>query len=525
MLLPTLDAYAVSRAIAGKDWKDLEPSMAIKVLLSSVAPKDGSALLKLLGPEITAQVFAIDPESEPPARRERTEQEEQVKVPDLPRAAQLSKQALAEAETVGGWLDEFVAWAVLRTPMTPESFLEAGGVWAVGLAVARRAALNLGFTTLYPHLYILWTARTSIFKKSTGMDAIADLVNDAMPHMLLPEENTPESFIGALSGKKPANFDQLDPWEKKIDDWGRMYAAQRGILLDEASSLFGAAKRDYMQGMSEMLMRLYDAPKRYQRNIRSEGKIIIRNASLSILGATTPAALRRNTSEESWETGELARYALLFPEKRLDYDQGTGEHHKPPVHLVTRLRELHRALPKPPEVEAIRSDEPPAQQIEQVHFAPAAFAAYDAYGRAVTYDMLIGRDVDPRLHPNYSRHHIQALKVALALACIDWADRGCKSSIEITLGHWARGQQIAEKWRASLHRLNHDILISRDDEIEQKLLDHLTTYIDGETLRDLSRRTRIESKAISNALNVLMESGLVIAVQSDSGRTKIYKLA
>lgn len=525
MLLPTLDAHAVARMIAGEEWQSLEPSMAIKVLLSSVKPKDGATLLKMFGPEITSQVFAIDPKSEPPARRERAEQEEQVKVPDLPKAAHLSPQALADAAKVGKWLDEFVAWSTLRTPMTPVSFLESGGVWAIGLAVARRAVLNLGFANLYPHLYILWTARTSIFKKSTGMDAIADLVNEAMPHMLLPEENTPESFISALSGKQPINYDQLDPWEKKIDDSGRKFAAQRGILLDEASSLFGAAKRDYMQGMAEMLMRLYDAPPRYTRNIRSEGKIIIRNASLSILGATTPAALRRNTNADSWETGELARYALLYPESVLPYDNGTGEHRQPPKHLVDRLLKLHHALPDTPPIEAIKSETPPQQKIEQVHITPDAFSAYDAYAQAVTYDKLLGREVDPRLVPNYSRLHIQALKIALALACIDWSDNDCATPIEITLGHWARAQQIAERWRASLHRLNHDILISRDDEVETKVLDHLAVYADGETLRDLSRRTRIESKLLSNALKVLVESGLVISMQSDGGRTTIYRLA
>ena len=47
----------------------------------------------------------------------------------------------------------------------------------------------------------------------------------------------------------------------------------------------------------------------------------------------------------------------------------------------------------------------------------AAFAAYDCYTKAVTYDLLRGtQQPDPRLHPNFARLHVQAMKVALALA-------------------------------------------------------------------------------------------------------------
>jgi len=383
-------------------------------------------------------------------------------------------------------------------------------LWSLGLATARRCAVPL-HKPIYPHLYVLWVAMTSIYKKTTGMEAIYDLVNEAMPHMLLPEESTPEAFISALGGKRPLNYDSLSAYEKQLEDAGQRFAAQRGLLLDEASSLFGATKKDYMQGHAEMVMRLYDAPHRYTRNVRSEGKIVIYDASLCILGATTPASLQRNINAQSWETGELARFVLLFPEKESPYNPGGSlTDYAPPSALVSRLKALHTLLPMPARPGAGLEDKPPVLPVVNALICKEALAAYEAYTRVITYDILSSTEMpDPRLHPNYSRLHVQAVKVALVLAAMDWADAGGKGSLQISLGHWARAQQIAETWRASYHRLL-DTLNRGDDSLtENRILGLLVSQAYGYTLRELTQKTGFRRKAIESALESLVEAGLV----------------
>jgi hypothetical protein len=349
-VLTDADLYAIARAAAGLSWQQVSVSPVVGLLLGNLQTQDATHLLRLFGAEVSGQVLHIDPSEPPPESPQPQHTEpEPVFVPPLPREARLSDRAIQAAEGVGSWLNDFTTWATRRSPMTPPLFLVSGGLWAVGLAVARRCAAPL-HKPIYPHLYILWVALTSLFKKTTGMEAIYDLVNAAMPHMLLPEESTPEAFIAALGGKRPPNYDSLSPYEKKLEDTARVFAAQRGVLLDEASSLFGAARRDYMQGQAEMIMRLYDAPHRYTRNVRSEGKIVIYDASLCTLGATTPASLNRNISLQSWETGELARFALLYPDTDMPYDLGNGlDNYAPSTGLVKRLAALHQALPQPPD--------------------------------------------------------------------------------------------------------------------------------------------------------------------------------
>jgi hypothetical protein len=514
------ELYAIARASVGLPWGNLSINPLVAFLIKDLKPKDATALLRLLGEDVTTAVVKIDPNAPPPhpVPLKRPVPDDTLLIPALPPEAQLSDKARKSSEQVGGWLTECVAWARKRSPMTPDLFLESGVLWAIGLAVARRCAAPL-HKPIYPHLYVLWVAMTSIFKKTTGMEAIYDLVYEAMPHMLLPEENTPESFIASLGGKQPFNYEQLSPYEKKLEDLGRIFAAQRGLLLDEASSLFGATRKDYMQGHAEMIMRLYDAPHRYTRTLRSTGKIVIYEASLCILGATTPASLIRNINSQSWETGELARFALLYPDGTLPYDIGGDlQEYAPPSVLVARLANLHKALPKPLDPTLMSAEKPPTRNTLSCLISKDAFAAYDAYTKAVTYDLLRGPHTpDPRLHPNYARLHVQAMKVAVALAAIDWADRQREEVPEITLGHWAKAQLIAETWRASAHRLIDAMNRSEDGMVETRILDHLLLYEEGETLRDLTLRTGVRRKAIEEAIKALIDAGLVLVERKRRG--------
>ncbi|MCZ7543304.1 MAG: YfjI family protein [Anaerolineae bacterium] len=217
----------------------------------------------------------------------------------------------------------------------------AGGVFALGLAAARRCFLHL-HEPIYPHLYVLWVAHSSIYKKTTGLAAIADLVRRVMPHMLLPEEMSPESFVNSLAGGKPENFDSLPPFQQQVIAEGRRFAGQRGILLDEASSLFGASRKDYMQGQDEMIMRLYDAPAEYSRELRSVGRVTVRHAALSILGATTPVAMARTVKEDAWADGMMARLAMLCPDGLMPYDLGDGDPGNcPDANLVALCQRYH----------------------------------------------------------------------------------------------------------------------------------------------------------------------------------------
>lgn len=517
MNLSPIDVFYLARVVLQNPeefpYAELGANPFLKAMVDQQILTNADSVMKILGNDALMAILAQDPATPPVIPQD---DDDSVFVPPLPEEAQLSPEAQDAAQSVSPWLSDFMAWATARSPMTPPLFLESGALYALGLAVARRCYVHL-HEPIYPHLYVLWVAPSGVYRKSTGLACVADVVRESMKHMLLPEEMTPESFMHALAGQHPENFNDLPQHQQETVNHGRLFAGQRGIIVDEASSLLGASRRDYLQGMTELLLLLYDAKPERTRLLKS-GQYTVYNGALSIIGATTPAAMIRTVKDDSWGDGMMARMVLLTPGERLPYDPGslTPDEYDPPGTLVSSLRKLHKMLPAPPPPEEATSYLPSiaASMSQEAH------AAYSAYAKAVTHDMLDGPHApDARIAPNYVRMHVQAVKVALALACIDWAQaQDAQRHPRITLGHWARAQQIAESWRASAHHLLATLDVSEDAMNEQAIMAYLLRTRHGATIYQLTRRTSISSrKKIKGALEALEESGLVLAERIEPG--------
>ena len=431
---------------------------------------------------------------------------------------------MASAETVGAFHRDCLAWLSQRSPMTPRIFLELGPLWAVGLAVARRCVLRLGFGDIYPNLYYLWVAPTTYYHKSTGLNAITDMVRDTMPHLLLPATTSPEMLVAKLAGEKPANYDKLLPFEQKNEDLAARFAGQRGILIDEASKMLIPKK--YMEGHTETMMEMFDAPRRLERELRGDGKLIVYNPALALIGATTPARLGRYITDSEWEDGLMARFLCLTPTEREIKCVLNGQNldtHEFPSDLKTRLLRIYNAFPMPPDEFALHDlDEPVKHPAIGATMEQAVFDLFNAYYAAL-HDMTDPRrNLDDRLRGNYGRFSTMALKLALILAIMDWTDEGMQNAPRITTAHWARGQMLAEEYRASVHRLLDELSIGVDVKNEKKVLDFIAR--NGErppSARDILRGAGVKSrKEIDATLAALVEDGVIeIAERKTGGRS------
>jgi len=427
-----------------------------------------------------------------------------VYVPPLPTYAQLSQPHIEAANGVALWLPQAVQWASERSPMTPPLFLFAGFILLIAAAIARRMYVHLG-QPFYPHLYVLWVAATTQYAKSTGLRCVMDMAEKAFPHLQMPRELTPEALMASLSGKLPGNIENLPELDQRRQRLGALFAAQRVMYIDEASGLLGNRK-DYMQGNTEILLQNWDGVPRLERQTNKEGLIIARNMGFSLLGATTPAAMARYVTPDRWEDGEMARYVLLCPDKVMAYDDSIGSY-EPPPHLTTALKRLHDRLPPPPDIHD------PEQKAETLSVAmdDDALKGFQAYRRAM---IETSRELDSQLHGNYGRLPTQALKVALCLAAIDWSAQAEGNKPVIRSGHWAQAQQIVETWRESLHRLVIVLNETRDSRGQTRILSTLKHSPSGLTARDLGRQSGLTTKDVNSALNVLIESGDVEALDA-----------
>ena len=440
-------------------------------------------------------------------------------VPDLPQAARLAPALEQAGQEVGHWLNDYVTHAAEVSERTPRLFHEAIGLWIGALAVARRLRLKLRHGDIYPNLYLLGVADTTLYAKSTGLEVGNRLIHDTLPHLLFANDFTPEAMLSDLAGREPANLNSADMTERDREMWlaGRRFSAQRGLLLEEMSALLAGLRRDYMTGMAELLLRLYDCPDLFRRNTRGTGLVVVRKACLSIAGMTTPARLKGVEMHTVWYDGLFARFGLLTPEALPARPGDDFERPRPayPPHLMESLTRLaHDLLPIP--------TYPEPAEARDVEVAGDAKAAWWRYYTAMTYDLLLS-DIPPaqQLWGNYARLPAQALKIALILAALDWASEKQKDPL-VTLAHYARAQGIAERWRASAHRLL-DTLSSREVVNEYVREDRILQMIraagpGGVAAREIYRALKLRRFDFDLLVDGLVRDGLIQRIEIGSPR-------
>lgn len=509
MNISTGDAYAIGRALMDKEPVEglvLTPLAEMLVRQMTGAPQERIEKLKeFFGSEVLAQIFAIDPDGEVP-----TESVEQLGayVPPLPEDVVVEPQ-----EHVGVWLDEYLNWISSRASTTSRLFLESGGLWLIGLATARRAGLHLSIGNFYNNFYVLWSAPTTVYAKSTGLRFIEQLARASMPHMLLASNNTPELLLYKLSGKVPENINDLSVTQQETERAGVRYAGQRGSIVDEAASLFAGKK--YMEGLVDLFMQLYDCPPLVEHEFKTQGKLVVEKPALSLLLGTTPSRLQEVFADGEWTNGLLPRFALLTPDNppmAPPFVHRWDQNSPIPGNIVSGLRDLAFKLPEPA---MSNMEEGFKQTVGQViiKIDDNALQGFNNYKSALWHHLM---QLDNRLSGVYGRLHVQALKIAMSLRLIDWATMG--GNLEITLPYWARAQQIAETWRASAHRMLQELNYSPDMRDEDAVLTYLRSQRHAKSLRQIHRATSIHRESdVKRAVGALFSDGVIQKVQMSHG--------
>jgi hypothetical protein len=137
--------------------------------------------------------------------------------------------------------------------------------------------------------------------------------------------------------------------------------------------------------------------------------------------------------------------------------------------------------------------------------------------------------LDDRLRAIYGRLHVQAIKVAILLAAMDWADDDAGlPHPKVKAAHWYRAQQIVEDWRASAHRLLADLGENEEGRLEGRILSFLRACGGVATVRDIYRALRSPRKPVTEALRALEDDGCVVRVElppKPGLKSEAYRLA
>jgi hypothetical protein len=409
------------------------------------------------------------------------------------------------------WLELYLDWAGTTGNQTPMIFHQAAGLWLLSVAIGRRLYGEAPWgVRLYPNMYAMLIASTTFYRKSTAFKLAEQVARQAIPHMLMPTPGSPERFQEALAGQLPSNFDKLTIAQKDRLTKAQPFAAQRGLLKDEVAGLFGSInKKDYMTGMKDLLMELYDCPDFSDKDTQS-GLTSVENAALSILGVTTPAGLSAAVSDADWDNGLLIRFALLTPEPDYRERPSAEKYQAVPEEVVEGLRALHEKLPGPQATETGLSA-PPALRLD-VRCWPACQAYGDRLRRMC--DPRQDTELDERLKGVYGRLHVHAFKLATLFAALDWLETKEETPV-VRDDHWQNAEIIAESWRASAHRLLDQLDRTGEAIQERRQQDKLLRAIrqtgaSGANLRSIYRSLNLTAQKARHLADDLARAGLVV---------------
>ena len=523
--LSAMDNYVLARAIVGLPLDNLPQSALIQLLLSGLnptAPDDLHILRRLLGQGRMLEIFKVDPNGEPPVMA--SQQTDLNVVPELPESARLTDEQKQAGLQVGKWVDDYITWAGQAANETPLSFHLGAGLYLASIAIGRRLYVQTPWRQkVFPNLYVMIVAVSTYYRKSAGLSLANEVARLAIPHMIMPQPGSPENFMSMLGGILPPNFNDIPHADRQRLEKGNRYAAQRGLLRDELSGLFKSMGRDYMAGMKELIMTLYDCPQYLDSNTNNKGLVVIRDAALSILGAATPAELSNALSSADWYNGNMARFSLLTPET--DYKERDAQvETKAPFDLAQRLAHLHESLPEPAPQEVLGDK----KENEVWSLTADIWDACHAYEKALRAMTAPSSSLDDRLRAVYGRLHVQAIKIATLLAALDWADSdNSPKHPKVSREHWYRAQMITETWRVSAHRLLADLGDNEEMRLEKRILGLLRTANGNATVREIYRALRSTRKPVIEALKALEKDGIVVKIDlppKPGVRSEAYQL-
>lgn len=450
-----------------------------------------------------------------------------VTVPDLPAAARRTPAMERAAGEAGAFVDVFARYLAQVVNTLPREMVEAAALTVASIAVARRLVLPTYFDDLYPILWTLWIAPSTVFHKTTALNQVRALLRDVMPHLLLPQESSNDRLLQNMAGIRPANYEQLALFDQEQWRLSARFAGQRGIVVDEASSVFGSFDKEYNRGKIETFLTAFDCEELKVHETNKHGAIYLRHLYMPFLGATTPVSIQFANTTYMWESGFWPRFTLLVPERLFPERLARrAERVSRPAELEATLRRLLQHLPEPAGAADPHAQPEPPRRLA-VTLEDGVWEHWQEYNDALSYAFQHPDVVaDHRLRLMCGRLPVKLLRVAMLLAALDWRPERTDAP-RIGLAHYARAHQIVEGWRVNAYRFVE--LMNRrpdGDQHERRLLECLGRLAAAgapATTRELVRLTHWEREAVETLLRQLEADGVVERERSQSRRTEIWK--
>ena len=450
--------------------------------------------------------------------------------PKLPESARVNP---ALGKDACPWLDDYIAFSRKWSPRSFAGYHENTAIWVLSTTAARRVVCHYG-QPRYTNLETMLLGRTTIHGKSSAVGIGDQLLRDAgLAFLLSADESTPASFVKSLSDKTlPSDFDAMDSGRQEEVLARLGFAGQRGWYYEEFGSGLSSMMRPdgTMADFRGLLRRLDDCPETYERATIARGSERIERPYLALIANLTPADMKplARKGSQLWGDGFLARFNFVTPPagEILRGQYPKNERVIPPG-IIAPLVEWHTKLGMP-DVQLVQKQDkdgdPVSERVEVGPFPQTTLAISDAVFDASYryFDALMDiaeRSTLDDLDGCLGRFHVKALRVALLFASFE-------GSATIELRHWARAQEIAERWRLYTYRAYEQVTTldwSEEAQIQDDILDRIRK-LEAATAVDLGRYIKsLSTPEIADRCDRMVGVGL-LEFEETRKHTKRYFL-
>ena len=187
-------------------------------------------------------------------------------VPPLPAAAQCNPQL---GKGTGCLLDTYLTYAAKVTPMTPASFHTGAILGLAAILIARRVVLRMAFGDIYPNLYILWIAQTTLWQKTTALNIARKLFRAVRA----PPPPGRRDDTGGAAGRTqwPRTHEPRTAAGCRTRSLAEGTRSRRPTRRDPGRTerAFGQHQQGYNAGLIEAFLRFYDCDIRSSAGLRA----------------------------------------------------------------------------------------------------------------------------------------------------------------------------------------------------------------------------------------------------------------
>ena len=365
---------------------------------------------------------------------------------------------LRKYQFIRDYLDMIEHGHFRNEPLTdaPTQFHLATIVSVMGTILGRSTFFRIGGKRIYPNLWTVLVAKSSVFRKSTSISLGLDLLRQISSDKILPSEFSLEKLIQVLE-KTP-----------------------EGIFhIDEFCHFFSQFYRSYMSGGIGFFLQLYETDTIIRRELIS-GSYLLENPCISILSGTTFEGISSSLKESEIRTGLLPRFCFVAVTRKdrevLLPDSISYSKKSQLVSLLNNIRTRWET--------------------------PTSFEITDEARRAYEKDVVSLQSDTSDLVPFMTRLSIVWLKIAIILA----ASEG-RSKIE-TKDIVASGE-LVKVFQSSIAYTYSYITWTPFQEKRRKVLDILTATTDWVPRTELLRKTRMSSSELNSVITTLMDEDLI----------------